>query len=227
MTGRYEKERAGWVLARAGRNMVARRRGERLLMAARRGERSGVGVGDAAYAEVSTPDIVSRTIARGEGISGKLGWLVMGGFAALLFLLAFGPAWLVSRVAYLVWWLMVPRWGSMRSWPYLVGSVLPALVVAAAPHLPLENTLTVQWVGAQLGLGMLWAAWLVRSSGWAAVEVRESAHGDTIHAVHLSSAGDPPADVVVPEPEPEEPEEVEQEEIEGIAPIRIRSGEED
>ena len=225
MAGRYEKERAGWVLARAGRNMTARRRGERLLMAARRGDRSGVGVGDAAYAEVSTPDIVTRTVMRGEGISGKLGWLVMGGAAAVLFLLAVGPAWLTSRVAYLVWWVMVPRWGSVRAWPYLVGSVLPALVVAAAPHLLSEHVLTVQWVGAQLGLGMLWAAWLVRASGWAAVEARESAHGDAIRAVHLSSGGEAPAAVSIPEPEPEEPQEVEQEETEGIAPIRIRSGE--
>lgn len=225
MAGRYEKERAGWVLARAGRNMTARRRGERLLMAARRGDRSGVGVGDAAYAEVSTPGIVTRTVMRGEGISGKLGWLVMGGAAAALFALAVGPAWLTSRVAYLVWWVMVPRWGSVRAWPYLVGSVLPALVVAAAPHLLSEHVLTVQWVGAQLGLGMLWAAWLVRASGWAAVEARESAHGDSIRAVHLSSGGEAPAAVAVPEPEPEEPQEVEQEETEGIAPIRIRSGE--
>lgn len=196
MSERWEKERASWVLARAGHSPAARRRGEKLMVSARRRDRYGVGAGDAAFAEVTTRNAFHRSVFREEGAANTMGWLtftLMG--AAVLAVLA-GPAMLVSRVAYGIWWAMVPRWGRMHATPYLC----LALLLCAASWLVHERTGPSGFAGflyvygaAQSVLGLLWAGWLVRANGWPAVSRKVKQSSTRVAPIRIEAAD--PADV--------------------------------
>lgn len=167
---RWEKERAAWVLARAGRNRAARRRGEKLASVARRQDRYAAGVGDTAFGEVATRNVFHRSVFREEGAANTAGWLLWTlswmGWGALLL----GPAYLLSLVLYGLWWL---RRTPMRpSWPLLAAGVVAALGVGGLWVFgPADLWGRVLWayIIVQLVLGLMRLAWMTRAYGWPAV----------------------------------------------------------
>lgn len=228
MAERWEQERGAWVLARAGRRAGARRRGEKLMVAARRHDRYEVGAGDASFAEVTTRNLFHRSVMREEGAANVAGWFCFTVLCALAVVALAGPALLVSRVAYGIWWAMAPRWGRMSSWPYAGLSVLLAGVAwLALGRLALAGIEAfLAWYGAvQVVLGVAWAGWLVRARGWAAVARRQKQSGSAVERISIEIPVDEPVDPVV-EAVPSEPVEstadVEPVEIAaGIEPIEI------
>lgn len=176
MAERWEKERAAWVLTRAGRDKGARRRGEKLALRARQIDRREAGVGDAMAVEVVTRDVFTRNVFREEGAGNTLAWFVLTSTVLSWTCVLVGPALLLGLALYGLWWALVPRLGPLRSWPLaLTGVVVSVAMAATWPWWSPEGTLNrvvTAWWNAQLPLGLLRAAWRVRAYGWAAVRTR-------------------------------------------------------
>lgn len=189
MADRFEKERAAWVLARAGRRPGARRRGELLALRARRDERDMVGAGDSALTDVATPGLFRRSVMREEGPANIIGWFVLtvswmfwvGVFA--------GPAIALAHLAYGLWWTLVPRVGRLRRMPLLVAAVVTAgLSVALWGPLVGDGWRTRVLAGylmVQVVAGLALAAWLVHARGWAAVRGIEGRKTGAVQAVEV------------------------------------------
>lgn len=171
MTGRWEKERGAWILARAGRRAGARRRGEILMAKARRQERHNVGVGDAAVAEAVTPPWIRRSIMREEGLGNQLGWAVYTIAVVAVVGVAVGPALALGWAMYALWaWrapaaAVTPRWWPFAATALVVASAAWATWVIAPP----EQTWLGIWLRAQPAVAFLYAAWLTVAWGWPAV----------------------------------------------------------
>lgn len=180
MVGRFEQERGSWVLARAGHRLGARRRGEKLMVIARRSDRYEVGAGDALFQEVTTRNFIWRSIFREEGAANTAGWALFTMIYLVVAAFVVGGAFVISRISYGIGWALVPKYGRMTMIPY-IGLVwalggLGALGLHMTKPEGLEAV--VSWfVLAQLVFGLVWAAWLVRANGWAAVARREKAAG--------------------------------------------------
>lgn len=200
MTERWEKERASWILARAGHRARARRRGEKLMVAARRHDRYEVGAGDASFGEVTTRNAFHRSVMREEGAANIAGWFCLTVLSVIVLAILVGPALLVSRIAYGTWWAMVSKWGRMVSPPYLgLAAVLGGIAWLTLARLPLEGFegFLVQYGAVQVVLGVAWAAWLVRANGWAAVARRQKQSGSKVDKILIEIPVDEPVDPVV------------------------------
>lgn len=185
---RWEKERSGWVLARAGHSLSARRRGEKLAAAARRHERYGAGSDDAVQSEVTTHGLFYRITFREEGGMNTLGWFMAASFGAVAFAVAAGPAAVIGYAAYGTWWLMAPKWGRLFPGPYLgLAAVMAGLswLVLGRPGLEGFTGFLVQYAFVQLVLGMIIAAWLTRSRGWPAVARKVKQSQGSVKPIHI------------------------------------------
>lgn len=206
MSTRYERERAAWVLARAGRRAAARRRGEKLAVKARRADREQAGAGDAAFVEVTTRNVFTRNVMREEGPANVLGWFVLT--ATWMFWLAvlLGPALVLGAALYGLSWALVPRLGRVRSWPFLVAS-LCALLGSVLVFWLLPPDGWAAWVltgylALQLVVGPLRAAYLARANGWAAVAKRAKGSAAKIAPIDIAvTVEDAPAPATDPAPE--------------------------
>lgn len=210
MGDRWEKERGSWVLARAGHRAAARRRGEKLMVSARRSDRYDVGAGDASFSEVTTRNVLYRSVMREEGAANTAGWFCFTAIWVLWLVLLVGPGLVISRIAYGLWWVMVPKWGRMFPLPY-VGLAAAAGGVGwlALDHLALEGFVAVlaHCTAIQLVLGLAWAGWLVRVNGWSAVARRQKQSGAKVDRI-IVPVHQPPAvePIEIGPPEPEQTE---------------------
>jgi hypothetical protein len=165
------RERSAWVLARAGRNPAARRRGERLASRARRSTRYEAGVGDAAVGEVVTPNRVHRAVYRGDDHRIlRVLWLALR--ESVRALLA-GPGIAASWGLYGLWWRNAASWGPMRWKPVAavaLGALPVLLVIVGAVIWMHDDVPFLAWYAtAQLVVAVARLAWLVRAYGWEAV----------------------------------------------------------
>lgn len=186
MADRWEKDRGSWILARAGHSLGARRRGEKLMRTARRHDRYESGAGDATSSEVTTRSIIYRSIFREEGAANTLGWVLFTIGWVLVMLILVGPALLVSRIAYGIGWLMVPRWGRLAPGPFIGIALILGITVwlVGRQWAPEGATGALATFGAIEGvLGVLWTAWLTRAFGWPAVARRHKQSGSRMEKV--------------------------------------------
>ena len=168
MTHGHHKERAAYVLARAGRRHGARRRGERLMATARKKERGIVGAGDAAATEVVTPNIwVRMTQTEDAGFTTIL-WAAT---QLIVLALVFGPALLMAKGFYGLRYALLSRLGPMRVWPWLVatGVALAASIVTWFVW-PATDPIGRLWLYLQVVGGFARTAYLVYAYGWLAVQ---------------------------------------------------------
>lgn len=165
----YTKERAAWVLARAGRNPAARRRGERLAVRARRDFRDEAGAGDAPGAEVVTPNRWHRGIYREEGTGNKLGWTLTTALREAAVLVVAGPATGLSWGLYGLWYRQRESWGPLRPLPAAIAAAVAA-VLAAIVGWAASPGLLGWWLMANLVGGLARLVWLTRAYGWPAAE---------------------------------------------------------
>lgn len=217
VSDRHERERAAWVLARAGHRPAARRRGERLMASARRHERYESGAGDMAVAEVTTRNVFHRSVAREDGVLNQLGWLIWTVTWMFWVAVLVGPALLAGKALYGLGALAARRLGPLRSWPYLVLALALAGVLAGAWfRWPPEgwDTVVRSYACAQVVLAPVRAAWLVRAWGWPAVKAAPSGAGAV-------------APVVVGAPVQEGPSPVAEEVRVEIAPVLVGTGQEE
>lgn len=231
MSERWEKDRGSWVLARAGHRPAARRRGEKLMVATRRYDRYEVGAGDTPFSEVTTRGVFYRSVMREEGAANIAGWVCFTVIWMFVLAIVAGPALLVSRIAYCIWWAMSPKWGRMSPLPYLgIAALLGSVTWLTLGRLSLEGTelFLTQYAAVQVVLGVAWAAWLVRANGWAAVARREKQSGKKVNPIVVEIPNEAPLEPVqgnVPasEEEPSRPEEVSESTsyAEDIEPIEI------
>lgn len=216
MSSRFEQERGSWVLARAGHRLGARRRGEKLMVVARRSDRYEVGAGDALFQEVTTRNFIHRSIFREEGAANTAGWAVFTALWLLAGAVVLGIAFTVSRIAYGIGWALVPRFGRMTMLPYLGAMWAVGGLGALTLYLTKPEGATAFWswfVLAQVVIGLVWAAWLVRANGWSAVARREKSAGSgSVKTVVLDS--------VTPE-ELDEQDSTEQEPVEPVTAVDI------
>lgn len=159
------------MLAHAGRNPAARRRGERLASRARRTTRYEAGVGDAAVGEVVTPNRVYRTVYRGD--DHRIARLLWVGVRESVRALLAGPGIAAAWALYGLWWRGAPSWGPMRWKPVAViaAGAVPALlvIVGAVVWMHSDVPLLGWYAMAQLVIAVARLAWLVRAYGWQAV----------------------------------------------------------
>ena len=171
MTGRWEKQRGAWVLARAGRRAGARRRGELLMAKARRADRSAVGVGDAAVAEAVTPPWIKRSIMREDGLGNQLGWAVYTVAVVAVVAVAIGPGLALGWAVYALWaWrapeaAVRPHWWPLAATAFVVAVAMWATWVMVPP----ERAWLGLWWRAQPVVAATYAAWLTIAWGWPAV----------------------------------------------------------
>ena len=185
---RWEKERSGWVLARADRSLSARRRGEKLALAARRRDRYAAGSDDAVQSEVITRSLFYRITFREEGGMNTLGWFMAASFGFSAFVFIAGPAYILGNLAYAAWWYMVAKWGRLFPGPYLgMAAVLTGLSWFIVGRLGLEGFagFLVQYTAVQLVLGLVIAAWLTRSWGWPAVARKVKQSQVKVKPIHI------------------------------------------
>ena len=167
MTHGHHKERAAYVLARAGRRHGARRRGERLMATARKKERGVVGAGDAAATEVVTPNIwVRMTQTEDAGFTTIL-WAAT---RLIVLALVFGPALLMAKGFYGLRYALLSRLGPMRVWPWLVatGVALAASIVTWFVW-PATDPIGRLWLYLQIVGAFGRTAYLVYAYGWPAI----------------------------------------------------------
>ena len=195
---RHERERAAWVLARAGRRPAARRRGEKLAAKARRFDRELAGAGDAAFNEVTTRNIFYRNVMREEGAANVVGWFVlttgwMFWTAALV-----GPALVLGAALYALAWALVPRLGRVKVWPFLVLALVALATSVTLWTIWLQSgwasTLLFIWTALQLTCAPLRAAQLTRANGWAAVAKRAKAAASAIAPIEIAVEAEPEAE---------------------------------
>lgn len=216
---RWERERAAWVLARAGHRPGARRRGEKLAVVARRNDRYEAGAGDAGFAEVTTRPLLYRAIFREEGAANTAGWALLTLIGGMVVAVLAGPALIISRAAYGTWWVMVRKWGRMTPAPYLLMSAVLGVVawlVLSTTGLEGGALLAARYAGFQVVGGVAWAAWLVRANGWTAVARKQKRSKQRIAPIVVETEA-PAVPVAVDDPEHEESDD----EPVGIAPIVI------
>lgn len=211
----WTKERASWVLTRAGRSPAARRRGEKLMASARRQDRHSANAGDSAYSEVTTRNVFHRNVMREEGAANVIGWFSWTVIWMTAVALAIGPAIVLAWAIYGVWYRLTPRLGHLRAAP-LLGAATTALLVGFAIiwFAAGESSLTLPaYLLLQLVVGLVWAAWLTRAYGWQAVSARQKASGSKIAPIRIDVAPDaapplipaePATTQVAEEPEPTE-----------------------
>lgn len=160
------------MLAHAGRNPAARRRGERLAARARRQARYQAGVGDAAVGEVVTPNRIHRTIYKGD--DRRIARALWVGVREVSRALAAGPGIAAAWGAYGLWWRNVPAWGPMRWKPVAVvaAGAVPALLVIVGSVVWMHGDVPLLgWYAmAQLVIAAARLSWLIRAYGWEAVE---------------------------------------------------------
>ena len=165
------RERSAWVLARAGRNPAARRRGERLASRSRRSTRYEAGVGDAAVGEVVTPNRVHRAFYRGDDHRIlRVLWLALRESVRALLI---GPGIAASWGLYGLWWRNTASWGPMRWQPAAAVALgaLPVLLVIVGAVIWMHNDVPfAAWYSTvQLLVAFARLAWLIRAYGWEAV----------------------------------------------------------
>lgn len=201
---RHERERAAWVLSRAGRRPGARRRGEKLAAKARRFDRELAGAGDAAFNEITTRNIFYRNVMREEGAANVVGWFVlttgwMFWTAALV-----GPALVLGAALYGLAWALVPRLGRVKVWPFLVLAPVALTTTVTLwilwPPSGWATTLLSIWTGLQVVVGPLRAAQLTRANGWAAVAQRAKGAATAIAPIEVAIAAEPEPQATSPEP---------------------------
>lgn len=200
---RHERERAAWVLSRAGRRPGARRRGEKLAAKARRFDRELAGAGDAAFNEITTRNLFYRNVMREEGAANALGWFVlttgwMFWTAALV-----GPALVLGAALYGLAWALVPRLGRVRAWPFLLLALVALTITVTLwmiwPPSGWASTLLSIWTGLQVVVGPLRAAQLTRANGWAAVSKRAKGAATAIAPIEVAIEAEPEPAVATPE----------------------------
>lgn len=161
------------------------------MVIARRSDRYEVGAGDALFQEVTTRNVIHRSIFREEGAANTAGWAAFTALWLLAGAVVLGIAFIVSRIAYGIGWALVPRFGRMTMLPYLGAVWVIGGLGALALYLTKPEGATAFWswfLLAQVVIGLVWAAWLVRANGWAAVARREKAAGNgTVKTVVLDS----------------------------------------
>lgn len=201
---RHERERAAWVLARAGRRPAARRRGEKLAVKARRFDRELAGAGDAAFNEVTTRSLFYRNVMREEGAANTIGWFVlttgwMFWTAALV-----GPALVLGAALYGLAWALVPRLGRVRAWPFLALALVALATTVTLwmlwPPSGWAPSLLFIWTALQMICGPLRAAQLTRANGWAAVAQRAKGAATAIAPIEVAIEAEPEPQPTSPEP---------------------------
>lgn len=193
-------ERAAWVLAHAGRNPAARRRGEQLAARARRASRYEAGVGDAAVGEVVTPGRIHRTVYKGDDHRiARVLWV--GGRESMRALTA-GPGIAAGWGAYFLWWRQVSAWGPLRWKPVAfaaAGAVPILLVIVVAVAWSDGGVPLLGWYAmAQLIIATARLSWLIRAYGWESVE--PTAHvgrGPRVAPIQIMAGPGPKNRVVV------------------------------
>lgn len=174
---RWEAERADWIRQRSYAMRwpdSANRRIDHLAARARRTERGAAGLAGEIVRTGRTPDWFTRWVRGGESLKSMAFRAVTGALAAGAVLVSVGPALLMSRLIYGVWWLMSPGWGRLRSWPLASVGGVAGVVILGVTDLNQTSWLVFEL----LGLGPLFAAWRVRQWGWAAVASLTSQAGN-------------------------------------------------
>lgn len=187
----WTKERASWVLTRAGRSPAARRRGEKLMAAARRQDRHSANAGDSAYSEVTTRNVFHRNVMREEGAANVIGWFCWTVIWMTAVALAIGLAIVLAWAIYGAWYRLTPRLGHLRAAPLLGAAITVLLVGFAIIWFSADGESSVSmpvYLLLQVVVGLGWAAWLTRAYGWQAVKARRKASSSKIAPIRIDVA---------------------------------------
>ncbi len=185
----WKRERAAWVMTRAGRSPAARRRGEKLIAAARRQDRHAVDAGDSASSEVTTRNIFYRSVMREEGPANIIGWFLWTVIWMAAVGLAIGPAIAIAWGIYASWYALLPRLGRLRAAPLFGAAALTAVLGAALFWFIGQNggsTTLLGYAVIQITVALCWAAWLTRAYGWRAVADRDKAQSSKIAPISIN-----------------------------------------
>ncbi|ANQ74425.1 hypothetical protein [Rhodococcus sp. 008] len=191
----WTPERAAWVLAHAGRNPAARRRGEQLASRARRATRYEAGVGDAAVGEVVTPNRLHRRIYKAD--DHKIARTIWAGVREVGRALVAGPGIAAAWGAYLLWWRQVSAWGPLRWKPvaFAAAGAVPVLLVilVAVAWRDCGVPLLGWYAMAQLIIVTARLSWLIRAYGWEAVGPMErAASGPRVAPIRIMTGTESP-----------------------------------
>lgn len=188
-------ERAAWVLAHAGRNPAARRRGEQLASRARRATRYEAGVGDSAVGEVVTPNRLHRIVyAADDHRIARVLWACAREVGRAL---AAGPGIAAAWGAYLLWWRQVSAWGPLRWKPvaFAAAVAVPVLLAAVVAVAWMDGgvPLLAWYAMAQLMIAVTRLSWLIRAHGWEAVSPMErAASGPRVAPIRIMTGTESP-----------------------------------
>lgn len=185
--------RAAWVLAHAGRNPAARRRGERLASKGRRATRYEAGVGDAAVGEVVTPNRLHRRIyAADDHRIARVLWACAREVGRAL---GAGPGIAAAWGAYFLWWRQVDAWGPLRWKPVAVATAVPVLLAAVVAVAWMDGAvpLLAWYAMAQVMIAVTRLSWLIRAYGWEAVSpIERAASGPRVAPIRIMTGTEPP-----------------------------------
>ncbi|PFG20714.1 hypothetical protein [Serinibacter salmoneus] len=183
--GRWEGERAAWLLAHSRPGTTRRRRAELLSRRARRLARGGAGVGESSLHDDATPTLHRRLMTSDEGPGDRLARavLVPAGYALVGLLL--GGALATAALLYRALWAMAPRVGRLWAWPWIV---LGAAGLTAAVMLldrealiafdvwprymiidPDFGRIAVVYAADQVSIGLLMLGYYIWAAGWRGV----------------------------------------------------------
>lgn len=188
-------ERAAWVLAHAGRNPAARRRGEQLASRARRATRYEAGVGDSAVGEVVTPNRLHRRIyAADDHRIARVLWACAREVGRAL---VAGPGIAAAWGAYFLWWRQVAAWGPLRWKPvaFAAAVAVPVLLAAVVAVAWMDGgvPLLAWYAMAQLLIAATRLSWLIRAHGWEAVSPTVlTASGPRVAPIRIMTGTEPP-----------------------------------
>lgn len=187
-------ERAAWVLAHAGRNPAARRRGEQLASRGRRATRYEAGVGDAAVGEVVTPNRIHRRIDKGD--DHKIARVLWACAREVGRTLAAGPGIAAAWGAYALWWRQVEAWGPLRWKPVAFAAVaVPVLLAAVVAVAWMDGgvPLLAWYAMAQFVIATARLSWLIRAHGWEAVSpIERATSGPRVAPIRIMTGTEPP-----------------------------------
>ncbi|UDF21566.1 hypothetical protein [Rhodococcus qingshengii] len=189
-------ERAAWVLAHAGRNPAARRRGEQLASRGRRAMRYEAGVGDAAVGEVVTPNRLHRRIYVAD--DHKIARAIWACAREAVRALVAGPGIAAAWGGYFLWWRQVSAWGPLRWKPvaFAAAGVVPVLLVILVAVAGMDGggvPLLGWYAMAQLVIATARLSWLIRAYGWEAVSPMErAATGPRVAPIRIMTGTEPP-----------------------------------